>query len=57
MYDPARGYPNIVPYLTYPDVEDAVRWLVHVFGFKEHIRLTPGAAGPPRRAAPRPVAS
>ena len=41
MYDPARGYPNIVPYLTYPDVEDAVRWLVHVFGFKEHVRLTP----------------
>jgi uncharacterized glyoxalase superfamily protein PhnB len=41
MYDPARGYPHIVPYLTYPEVEEAVRWLVHVFGFKEHLRLTP----------------
>jgi uncharacterized glyoxalase superfamily protein PhnB len=41
MYDPARGYPRIVPYLTYPDVEDAVRWLVHVFGFVEHVRLRP----------------
>ena len=41
MYNPARGYPRIVPYLTYPDVEDAVRWLVHVLGFQEMVRLTP----------------
>jgi uncharacterized glyoxalase superfamily protein PhnB len=43
MYDPSRGYPTIVPYLTYPDVEDAARWLVHVFGFREILRLTPAA--------------
>jgi uncharacterized glyoxalase superfamily protein PhnB len=43
MYDPSRGYPRIVPYLTYPDVEDAVRWLVHVFGFQEILTLTPAA--------------
>jgi uncharacterized glyoxalase superfamily protein PhnB len=41
MYDPSRGYPRIVPYLTYVDVEEAVRWLVHVFGFTEILRLTP----------------
>jgi len=41
MYDPSRGYPRIVPYLTYPDVEEAIRWLTHVFGFREHLRLTP----------------
>jgi PhnB protein len=40
MYDPSRGYPRIVPYLTYVDVEDAVRWLVHVFHFKVHVLFT-----------------
>ncbi len=41
MYDPSRGYPHIVPYLTYVDVEGAVRWLKHVFGFEEFVRLEP----------------
>jgi uncharacterized glyoxalase superfamily protein PhnB len=30
---------SITPVLTYPDVDRAVDWLTHVFGFIEHTRI------------------
>lgn len=29
----------VTPILVYPDVELAVRWLTHAFGFVEHVRI------------------
>jgi uncharacterized glyoxalase superfamily protein PhnB len=40
MFDPAKGYPSIVPYLRYRDPNAAVRWLCDVFGFTEAVRFT-----------------
>ncbi len=40
MFDPARGYPNVVPYLRYADPALAVRWLTDVLGAREALRLT-----------------
>ena len=34
-YDPARGYPSVVPCVLYDDVPAAVRWLSDAFGFRE----------------------
>jgi uncharacterized glyoxalase superfamily protein PhnB len=39
MYDPARGYPKVVPYVLYPDVAAAARWLADVFGLREVVRF------------------
>ena len=30
---------SVTPVLTYPDVPAAARWLEHVFGFVEHVRI------------------
>ncbi len=40
MYDPARGYPKIIPYVLYSDPGAAVRWLSDVFGLREVVRFT-----------------
>ena len=40
MYDPARGFPNVVPYLRYLDPEIGVRWFSEVLGATEALRLT-----------------
>jgi len=40
MFDPAKGYPAIVPYLRYREPNAAVRWLCDLFGFTEAVRLT-----------------
>jgi uncharacterized glyoxalase superfamily protein PhnB len=40
MYDPARGYPTLVPCLLYDDVPDAVSWLCQTLGFREMVRAT-----------------
>ncbi|MBO0838781.1 MAG: VOC family protein [Actinobacteria bacterium] len=40
MFDPARGYPMIVPYLRYPDPERAVQWFVATLGARVAVRLT-----------------
>ena len=37
-YDPARGFPRIMPSLRYRDVEAAIDWLTGAFGFTEHLR-------------------
>ncbi|MGW0501087.1 VOC family protein [Streptomyces sp. NPDC003007] len=34
MYDPARGFPQVVVELAYVDPDHAVDWLVHAFGFR-----------------------
>lgn len=31
---------SVTPVLTYPDVPEAVDWLVRVFGFVEHVRIS-----------------
>lgn len=37
-YNPAKGFPRIMPSLRYEDVGKALAWLSHVFGLKEHLR-------------------
>jgi len=37
-YDPAKGFPRIMPSLRYHDVGDALQWLSGVYGFTEHLR-------------------
>jgi PhnB protein len=39
-YDPADGFPRIMPSLRYNDVEGALAWLQDVFGLREHLRWT-----------------
>lgn len=39
-YNPACGFPRVVPALLYEDVEAAIRWLSRVFGFQELLRWT-----------------
>lgn len=38
MYDPARGFPQVVVELAYADPDRAVDWLVRVFGFRLVLR-------------------
>jgi PhnB protein len=40
MFDPAKGYPRVVPYFRYLDPASAVRWLVEVVGATEVLRMT-----------------
>jgi PhnB protein len=40
MFDPALGYPRVVPYLRYVDSGLAVRWLVDVLGANEALKMT-----------------
>lgn len=40
MFDPARGYPTVVPYVRYPDPATAARWLIDVLGAREAVRMT-----------------
>lgn len=40
VFDPARGYPDVVPYLRYADPALAVRWLTDVLGAREVLRLS-----------------
>ena len=40
MFDPARGYPSVVPYRRYSDPEVGVQWLTSVLGAKEVLRMT-----------------
>lgn len=37
-YDPAKGFPRIMPSLRYEDVGRALEWLARAFGLKEHLR-------------------
>jgi len=39
-YDPAKGFPRIMPSLRYDDVAGALNWLRDAFGFVEHLRWT-----------------
>jgi len=39
-YNPAEGFPRVVPALRYEDVGAAVEWLTSVFGFRERLRWT-----------------
>jgi uncharacterized glyoxalase superfamily protein PhnB len=43
-YDPATGFPAVIPILLYRDVDAAIDWLVRVFGFTVRLRAT-GPAG------------
>lgn len=40
MYDPATGYPSVVPYVLYDDLDAASRWLTEVFGLRDVLRYT-----------------
>lgn len=40
MFDPARGYPGVVPYLRYADPASAARWLIDVLEAREGVRMT-----------------
>jgi uncharacterized glyoxalase superfamily protein PhnB len=40
MYNPADGFPRVVPELVYEDVAAAAGWLVEIFGFEEILRHT-----------------
>lgn len=40
MFDPAQGYPSVVPYHRYLDPVAAVRWLEAVLGATEVVRMT-----------------
>ncbi|MGI8593444.1 MAG: VOC family protein [Solirubrobacteraceae bacterium] len=51
-YDPARGFPRVMPSLRYEDVGAALQWLGDVFGLIEHLRWT-GADGVVRHAEMR----
>lgn len=48
MYDPARGFPQVVVELAYADPDGAVDWLVRVFGFRLVLRQP--ESGPLRHA-------
>src|SRR5690242_12098324 len=37
-YNPAVGFPRIMPSLRYKDVSSALAWLSQVFGLKEYLR-------------------
>ncbi len=39
-YNPATGFPRIMPSLRYDDVGSAVAWLNQTFGLTEHLRWT-----------------
>ncbi len=39
MYDPARGYPSVVPYILYADPPAAIDWLVDVLGLEQALRV------------------
>jgi uncharacterized glyoxalase superfamily protein PhnB len=39
-YDPADGFPRIMPSLRYEDVGAALTWLGDAFGLEEHLRWT-----------------
>jgi uncharacterized glyoxalase superfamily protein PhnB len=39
-YDPAEGFPRIMPSLRYQDVAGALAWLGDAFGLREHLRWT-----------------
>jgi uncharacterized glyoxalase superfamily protein PhnB len=39
-YDPADGFPRIMPSLRYDDVGAALGWLTRTFGLQEHLRWT-----------------
>jgi uncharacterized glyoxalase superfamily protein PhnB len=39
-YNPAQGFPRIMPSLRYEDLGKALAWLSQVFGLKEHLRWT-----------------
>jgi PhnB protein len=41
-YNPADGFPQIMPSLRYGDVAGALAWLTDAFGFREHLRWTDG---------------
>jgi uncharacterized glyoxalase superfamily protein PhnB len=51
-YDPAEGFPRIMPSLRYDDVEAALAWLGETFGLREHLRWT-GPDGVVRHAEMR----
>ena len=38
VYDPAKGFPRVVPERTYSDPERAAAWLSRAFGFTELLR-------------------
>ncbi len=38
MYNPAEGFPGVVPELVYDDVALASEWLARAFGFREFLR-------------------
>lgn len=39
MYDPARGYPSVVPYLRYVEPVTALAWLSEVLAAREAVRM------------------
>lgn len=51
-YDPAQGFPRVMPSLRYEDVAAALAWLGDVFGLREHLRWT-GPDGVVRHAEMR----
>ena len=51
-YDPADGFPRIMPSLRYEDVGAALAWLSDTFGLREHLRWT-GEDGVVRHAEMR----
>ena len=40
MFDPARGYPSVVPYFRYSEPEVGRVWLTEVLGATEALRLS-----------------
>jgi PhnB protein len=40
VYDPARGYPVVVPVVLYDDPDAAAAWLGTVLGFRRIVRAT-----------------
>jgi hypothetical protein len=44
-YNPATGFPRIMPALRYPDVTTAVQWLNRAFGLQEYLRWSLGFVG------------
>jgi uncharacterized glyoxalase superfamily protein PhnB len=40
VYNPAEGFPGVVPELTYANVAAASQWLSTAFGFREFLRQT-----------------
>lgn len=40
MYNPAEGFPGVIPELVYEDVAIASEWLSRAFGFRESLRQT-----------------